>query len=92
MPGEMNARQVWKTQIGEGWVFRVLPIDAGWQASGNRLQRMNLLVDREQPAPSRTGGQSAAERLRAGTLNCLAKQVEPFVGRANRVIVDAWRA
>jgi hypothetical protein len=46
MTGEVNAAQEWKTAIGEGWVFRVMPIEpdnagySGW----------DLVIDREQPA------------------------------------------
>jgi hypothetical protein len=46
MTGEVSAGQEWRTAIGEGWVFRVLPIQpvnagySGW----------DLVMDREQPA------------------------------------------
>lgn len=46
MTGEVKAGQEWKTAIGEGWVFRIMPIQpvnagySGW----------DLVVDRERPA------------------------------------------
>lgn len=46
MTGEVSAGQEWKTAIGEGWIFRVMPIQpvnagySGW----------DLVMDREQPA------------------------------------------
>jgi hypothetical protein len=44
--GEVSAGQEWKTTIGQGWVFRILPIQPG-QA---RYSGWDLVVDREQPA------------------------------------------
>lgn len=46
MKGEVKAGQEWKAPIGEGWVFRVLPIQSG---SAN-YSGWDLVVDREQPA------------------------------------------
>jgi len=51
MTGEVNAGREWRTPIGEGWVFRVVPIDGGKQASVTaRWSGWDLVVDREQPA------------------------------------------
>ena len=51
LTGEVDAGQEWRTAIGEGWVFRVLPIDAGKKASGTAgYSGWDLVVDREQPA------------------------------------------
>jgi hypothetical protein len=44
--GEVNAGQEWKAAFGEGWVFRVLPIQAGKAG----FSGWDLVVDREQPA------------------------------------------
>lgn len=45
LSGEVSAGQEWKAAIGEGWVFRVVPIPASTGYSG-----WDLVVDREQPA------------------------------------------
>jgi hypothetical protein len=44
--GEVKAGQEWRAAIGQGWVFRVLPIQPG--PSG--YSGWDLVVDREQPA------------------------------------------
>ena len=44
--GEVSARQEWKVAIGEGWVFRVVPIVAGQSAYSG----WDLIVDRAEGA------------------------------------------
>jgi hypothetical protein len=46
MTGEVTAGQEWKAAIGEGWVFRVMPIQPG----GAGFSGWDLVVDRERPA------------------------------------------
>ncbi|MGB8260716.1 MAG: hypothetical protein WCE75_10215, partial [Terracidiphilus sp.] len=46
LAGEVNAGQEWRAPIGQGWVFRVLPIVAGSQP----FTGWDLVVDREAPA------------------------------------------
>jgi hypothetical protein len=41
--GEVNAGQVWQASLGQGWEFRIQPIEAGYSG-------WDLVVDREQPA------------------------------------------
>ncbi len=51
LTGEVNAGQEWRAAFGEGWVFRVLPIQTG--KGGVRegvYSGWDLAVDREQPA------------------------------------------
>jgi len=49
--GEVSAGHEWKAAIGEGWVFRVLPIDAAKTPAGQpSYSGWDLVVDREQPA------------------------------------------
>jgi len=49
--GEVNAGHEWKAVFGEGWVFRVLPIDSGKTGPGKTgYSGWDLVVDREQPA------------------------------------------
>jgi hypothetical protein len=43
--GEVNASQVWESSLGQGWEFRLLPIERG-QAG---YSGWDLVVDREQP-------------------------------------------
>lgn len=53
LSGEVNAGQEWKMAIGEGWVFRILPIDAGkadQKAQGALYSGWDLVIDRDQPA------------------------------------------
>lgn len=51
LQGEVTAGQEWKAPIGEGWVFRVMPIDTGKPASEkSNYSGWDLVVDREQPA------------------------------------------
>lgn len=51
LEGQAAAAQEWKAQIGEGWLFRVLPIDSSKTAPGNTAYSgWDLVVDREQPA------------------------------------------
>lgn len=44
--GEVNAGQEWKAAFGQGWVFRVLPIQPGQAGHSG----WGLVVDRAQPA------------------------------------------
>jgi hypothetical protein len=44
--GEVNARQEWRAPFGQGWVFRVVPIQPGKAGYSG----WDLVVDREQPA------------------------------------------
>jgi len=46
LTGEVSAGQEWKAEFGQGWVFRVLPIQAGKAGYSG----WDLVVDREQPA------------------------------------------
>jgi hypothetical protein len=45
MTGEVNAGQEWKNAIGQGWVFRVIPI----QPASAAYSGWDLVVDRERP-------------------------------------------
>ena len=47
LSGEVNAGQEWKKAIGEGWVFRIVPIDNG---KSPLYSGWDLVLDREQPA------------------------------------------
>lgn len=48
---EVSAGQEWKVAIGQGWVFRVLPIDAAKTPPGlDSFSGWDLVLDREQPA------------------------------------------
>jgi hypothetical protein len=42
LQGEVNAGQVWQVSLGQGWVFRIQPIQAGYSG-------WDLVADREQP-------------------------------------------
>jgi hypothetical protein len=44
--GEVNAGEEWKGSLGEGWVFRVIPIDPGQAAYSG----WDLVVDRDEGA------------------------------------------
>ena len=46
LTGEVSAGQEWKAAFGEGWVFRVMPIQAGKAGYSG----WDLVVDREQGA------------------------------------------
>jgi len=46
LAGEVGAGNAWQAALGEGWVFRVLPIPAGMKAYSG----WDLVVDRAQPA------------------------------------------
>lgn len=49
--GEVSAGQEWKAGFGQGWVFRVLPIDSAKTPPGQAsYSGWDLVVDREQPA------------------------------------------
>src|ERR1022692_4421564 len=48
--GEVNAGQEWRATIGEGWVFRVLPVQPPKDAQGPAYSGWDLVVDRDQPA------------------------------------------
>ena len=51
LTGEVNAGQEWRAALGQGWVFRVLPIDAAKTPPGLApYSGWDLVVDREQPA------------------------------------------
>jgi len=46
LSGEVNAGQEWKAGFGQGWVFRVVPVEPGKAGYSG----WDLVVDREQPA------------------------------------------
>lgn len=46
--GEVSAGHQWKVAIGEGWVFRLLPIPKDKTTAG--MDGWDLVVDREEPA------------------------------------------
>ena len=46
LTGEVNAGQEWKTDLGQGWVFRVVPIQPGKEG----YTGWDLVVDRTEPA------------------------------------------
>src|ERR1022692_2588895 len=48
--GEVNAGQEWRATIGEGWVFRVLPVQPAKDAQVPAYSGWDLVVDRDQPA------------------------------------------
>jgi hypothetical protein len=48
--GEVRAGQEWRAAFGEGWVFRVLPIQPAKGPAGETYSGWDLVVDREQPA------------------------------------------
>jgi hypothetical protein len=48
--GEVQAGREWKAPIGQGWVFRVLPIQPPHGPRGEAYSGWDLVVDREQPA------------------------------------------
>jgi hypothetical protein len=50
LTGEVNAGQEWRATIGEGWVFRVLPVQPPKDAQGPAYSGWDLVVDRDQPA------------------------------------------
>src|ERR1019366_9299686 len=50
LTGEVNAGQEWRATIGEGWVFRVLPVQPPKDAQGSAYSGWDLVVDRDQPA------------------------------------------
>jgi hypothetical protein len=50
LEGEVKAGGEWKAALGQGWVFRVLPIRGGKPADGNPYSGWDLVVDREQAA------------------------------------------
>jgi hypothetical protein len=51
LTGDVNAGQEWKATLGQGWVFRVLPIDSTKTPPGlDPYSGWDLVVDREQPA------------------------------------------
>lgn len=51
MMGEVRAGQEWKAAFGEGWVFRVLPIDsAKTPPDQSSYSGWDLVVDRQQPS------------------------------------------
>jgi len=43
LQGEVSAGQFWQASLGQGWVFRIQPIQGGYSG-------WDLVVDREQPA------------------------------------------
>ena len=47
--GEVRAGQEWTAPIGQGWVFRVLPIQPAQDPNGVKYSGWDLVVDREQP-------------------------------------------
>jgi len=51
LAGEVEAGREWKAALGQGWVFRVIPVDAGKTPRGvDPYSGWDLVVDREQPA------------------------------------------
>jgi hypothetical protein len=48
--GEARAGQEWKTALGQGWVFRLVPIHPAQGPKGEAWSGWDLVVDREQPA------------------------------------------
>ena len=51
LTGEVSAGREWKAAFGEGWVFRVLPIETGKTGPGQSVYSgWDLVVDRELPA------------------------------------------
>ena len=51
LTGEVSAGREWKAAFGEGWAFRVLPIDSGKTGPGQPIYSgWDLVVDRELPA------------------------------------------
>ena len=46
IPGEVNAGQLWQVPIGQGWVFRILPI----ASSPAGYSGWDMVVDRDPPA------------------------------------------
>ncbi len=50
LAGEVTAGQEWKAAFGQGWVFRVLPIQPGQNAGRTGYSGWDLVVDREPPA------------------------------------------
>ena len=49
LTGEVKAGQEWRAAIGEGWVFRIVPIDSAKPGNGV-YNGWDLVVDRERPA------------------------------------------
>jgi hypothetical protein len=49
LSGEVQAGQEWRAAFGQGWVFRVVPIQPGRGPSGEAYSGWDLVVDREQP-------------------------------------------
>lgn len=51
LAGEVKAGQEWKAPLGEGWVFRLIPIQGGGgPAARGAYSGWDLVVDREAPA------------------------------------------
>ena len=50
LTGEVAAGQEWKAAFGQGWVFRVVPIQPGENAGRAGYSGWDLVVDREPPA------------------------------------------
>ena len=50
LTGEAAAGQEWRAVIGQGWVFRVVPIQPGENAGRSGYSGWDLVVDREPPA------------------------------------------
>lgn len=48
--GEIKAGEEWEAVIGEGWIFRLLPIQGGKTALGSGYSGWDLVVDRESAA------------------------------------------
>jgi hypothetical protein len=49
LSGEVQAGQEWRAAFGQGWIFRVLPIQPAKGSSGQSYSGWDLVVDREQP-------------------------------------------
>jgi len=53
LAGEVSAGRAWQAALGQGWVFRLLPIradEAGEKKGASRFSGWDLVVDREPPA------------------------------------------
>jgi hypothetical protein len=64
MKGEVNAGQEWKTDLGQGWVFRVVPIEPGHSSESSGYTGWDLVVDR---SVDRFGGAGHPDALLVAT-------------------------
>jgi hypothetical protein len=49
LQGETRAGQEWRAPIGQGWIFRMIPIHPAQSPSGEPWSGWDLVVDREKP-------------------------------------------